>query len=68
MADLLGTNDASRVLGLGENAIYHLAARGEIAVDGWPIKVRRAEIEVYIARSKLQPGQLGRTLNQYRKP
>lgn len=66
--ELLDAKTAAGLLGLGPNAIYRLAARDEIAVEGWPIKVRRSELEAYVKRSRVRPGELGPTLNQYRRP
>jgi hypothetical protein len=55
------------MLGLSRRTIHALAARGDIAAEGWPIQVRRAEVDDFIRRSRLKPGQLGPSLNMYRR-
>jgi hypothetical protein len=64
--DWLDAKKAARYLGLGQNAVYRLAARGDIAVEGWPIRVRQSELAAFITRSRVKPGDLGRTLNPVR--
>jgi hypothetical protein len=46
---------------LSESTVRGLAARGELLAEGWPLKIKRAEIEAYVARSRIKPGDLGPT-------
>ncbi len=52
-------------LGISATTVYGLLVRGELPATGWPLRVRRAHLENYINRSRIRPGQLGRTMNQY---
>jgi hypothetical protein len=65
--DCLSIGGVARMLGLSRRAIHALAARGDLVVEGWPIRVRRAEVDDFIRRSRLKPGELGRSLNMYRR-
>lgn len=65
--NVLSVREVARMLGLSRRTIHALAARGDIAAEGWPIQVRRAEVDDFIRRSRLKPGQLGPSLNMYRR-
>jgi hypothetical protein len=66
--DLLSVGEVARMLGLSPKTIHALAARGDIVAEGWPIQVRRAEVDDFIRRARLRPGDLGRSSpNMYRR-
>ena len=62
--DLLDAQAAARYLGLGPNEVNRLIADGTLPASGRPRRIRRSDLDDYVRRSRLQPGQL-RHLNQY---
>ena len=64
----LSIPEVAKRLGISETTVYGLTIRGELPASGWPLRVRRSQLEDYISRSRIRPGPLGRTLNQYRRP
>ncbi len=66
-ADRLTIKEVARYLGLSESSVRGLIARSDLRAEGWPLPVERAELESYIAGSRIEPGELGPTCNQYRR-
>jgi hypothetical protein len=65
--DRLTIMEVARYLHLSERSIRGLVAGGELRTEGWPMKVRPTELAAYITRSRIKPGELGPTCNQYRR-
>ncbi len=57
--------EVAKLLRVGEATVFGAIARDELPASGWPFRVRRSHLEEYINRSRIRPGQLGRTMNQY---
>lgn len=47
----LSVVDVARHLGLSENDAFGLMARGDLATQGFPPRVRRSDLEAFIRRS-----------------
>ncbi len=57
--------EVAKRLGISTTTVYGLLVRGELPETGWPLRVRRTHLKEYVERSRIRPGQLGRTRNQY---
>ena len=54
----VSAEQAGRYLGGSRRLTYELVARGELSALRWPVRVRRSELERYVERSRLRPGEL----------
>ena len=45
-------------LGLHERAILGLIARGDVPAAGWPQRIRPRDLDEYVARCRIKPGEL----------
>lgn len=56
----LGTADAARYLGLTTRTVYRLIDEGEVVAYkfGRVIRIKRADLDDFIGRSKIEPGDL----------
>lgn len=55
---------AAHYLGLSHGKVRRLVAEGDLSGEGWPLRIRKSELDRYINRSRIRPGQLGH-LNDY---
>ncbi len=62
--EYLTVAEAARRLGIHTNTVYGLTARGDLPASGWPLRIRRSEVDAYITRSRVKPGDLSGS-NQY---
>jgi hypothetical protein len=60
-ADVLDTAQAARLLGVDVDELVRLTARGDLRAvpHSWPPRIRRGELEAFLARQRLAPGELG---------
>lgn len=67
MASWLGTPQVAEELGLTPRTVYGLVNRGELVAHrfGRVIRVRRADLDDFLDRSRVEPGSLDH-LNQTR--
>lgn len=57
----MGTVDASEYLGITLRTLYRLIDTGQVPAYkfGRVIRLRREEVEAFVASSRVEPGQLG---------
>jgi len=49
---------AATLLGVGEQALRAFIASGELATVGSPPRIRRRDLDAYVERCRIQPGEL----------
>ena len=59
--DVLDTAQAARLLGVDVDELVRFTARGDLRAvpHSWPPRIRRGELEAFLARQRLAPGELG---------
>jgi hypothetical protein len=57
---VLDTTQAAGLLGV-DDELVRLTARGDLRAvpHSWPLRTRRGELEAFLARQRLAPGELG---------
>ncbi len=57
--DLLDAVAVAELLGVSKNTAYRLINKGTLPASGqWPRQVRRADVEEYLSRCRIRPGDL----------
>jgi excisionase family DNA binding protein len=59
--DWLSVQEAADRCGLTYRTVYRMVRRGELAAEkdeGRPYRIRRADVDAFVERSQVKPGQL----------
>ncbi len=54
----LSLPEAAEHLGLAMRSVYSFVHRGELPATGWPMRIRWSDLEDFIRRSRIAPGEL----------
>ncbi len=50
--------EAAQYLALPMRTVSRLVTKGEIHATGWPMRIRWSDLEDFLRRSRIKPGQL----------
>ncbi len=64
--EFLTVEEAARRLRLPERTILGLINDGKFTALRWPVRIPADEVDAVLERCRIRPGELGRSLNQYR--
>jgi excisionase family DNA binding protein len=63
--DWIDPAEAARLLNLPERIVYTLIEEGKVPAARWPVRIRRADLDLCLEACRIKPGDLAH-LNRYR--